>query len=123
MKKSFLIFAMVFLAVISAYASGGGGGAVSVPRPGAVDAFAITKNVKATLTAIDPESRQISFRDDKRRELTFSFDKKVKVKAEEPKSFNGRKELRLDDLESGLNVKITYRESDKVITEIKVLKK
>ncbi|MBX7222961.1 MAG: hypothetical protein K1Y36_23635 [Blastocatellia bacterium] len=107
-----------------ALASGGGGGAIAPPRPGASDAFAMTKTVKGSFVKLDAEKSTLVIKDaNKNQELTLTINKKTRFRAEDPKDFGGRKELKADEIASNTAVKVIYQEIDKAVVEIKVLKK
>jgi hypothetical protein len=121
---SSIILAVAFtVSAQQVLASGGGGGAVTPPRPGATDAFTATKALRATLINIDTEKSAITIKVDKGREVTLLLDKKTKYRAEDAKDFGGRKDLKLEDLAADINVRVLFKESDKTVVEVKVLKK
>ncbi len=105
-----------------ALASGGGGGAISPPRPGATDAFAPTKAVRATVLSVDTAKNTVTIKDQKNRELILTLTKKTKFKAEDSAAFGGRKDLTVSDLVANTSVKVMYQEVNKMAVEIKVLK-
>lgn len=118
-----IAFVLLLLSTASVKASGGGGGAISVPRPGASDAFTITKSERGNLLRIDLEKRVLVIKDKKERELSLLIDSKTKFKPEDPKDYAGRKELKAAELQAGMSLKVVYRESDRTAVEVKVLKK
>ncbi len=104
-------------------ASGGGGGAVAPPRPNAADAFNPTKAVRGTIDGFDRAGGKLTVKDDKNRTVSITFDAKTKLRAEDPKEFNGRKNLTPEDLAAATAVRVVYRETDRLAVEVKVLKK
>lgn len=117
------LMVLILLSTGAIWASGGGGGAISVPRPGASDAFTITKSERGNLLRIDLERRVLTIRDKKEREVSILIDSKTRFKPEDPKEYAGRKELKPTELQPGMSLKIVYRESDRTAVEVKVLKK
>lgn len=108
---------------VDVYASGGGGGAIAPPRPGASDAFAMTKTVKGSFIKFDGEKNTLIVKDAKDRELTLMVSKKTRYRAEDPQDYAGRKDLKPEEFTPNTAVKVIYQEIDKTVVEIKVLKK
>lgn len=127
LKKSILSvigLSLIFsLSPTFASASGGGAGAISPPRPGSADAFAPTKSTRGTVISIDAEAGVLIFIDGKNREVAVTIDKKTKLKAEDAKMFDGRKNLELRDIAPDAGIKVTYQENDNIAVEVKLLKK
>lgn len=121
--SSFLVSVVLGVVTLPAMASGGGGGAITPPRPGASDAFAMTKTVRGTLVKLDVEKNTITVKDAKDKEFTLNLGKKTKYHAEDAKDFGGRKDLKPEDISANSNLKVTFQEIDKTVVEIKVLKK
>ncbi len=121
--RRLMALTLLLLSASSATASGGGGGAISVPRPGASDAFTITKSERGRLLRLDLEKRVLVIKDKKEREVSLLLDSKTKFRPEDPKEYAGRKELKPSELQAGADLKIIYRESDRTAVEVKVLKK
>ena len=105
------------------FASGGGGGAIAPPRPGASDAFAMTKTVKGSFIKFDGEKNTLIVKDAKNRELTLMVSKKTRFRAEDPQDYAGRKDLKPEEFTPNTAVKVIYQEIDKTVVEIKAIKK
>ncbi len=119
-KTIALTAALLGTTVVPAFASGGSGGAVATPRPDAKDAFVPTRSVRGELVKISENS--VTVRDAKGRETTVALDGKTKFKTEDKTLFSGKTKLAATDFNSGLNVRVLYREGDKTAVEIKALK-
>lgn len=120
LKTVALTATMLGATVVPAYASGGSGGAVATPRPDAKDDFVPTRSLRGELVKISENS--LTVRDAKGKETTVALDGKTKFKTEDKSLFAGKTKLAGNDFNSGLNVRVLYREGDKTAVEVKALK-
>lgn len=124
--KTLMVFALSVLApaILAAQGSGGvspsgvGGGGT-----GGIDnsAFEVTKTIKLRLIAI-PKDGTILVAEDNGVKRSVKLDKKLRIRADKDTEFAGKKNITQDDLQPGMLLKITYRASDFVALELRILK-
>ena len=127
--KTLVFFAVSVLApvVLSAQGSGGvspsgvGGGAGSAGGIGG-SPFDVTKTIKVRLVEIAKDGA-IVVADNNGARHSVKLDKKVRIRADKDTEFAGKKNIEQDDLQPGMFLKMTYRASDLVALELRILKK
>lgn len=123
MRFSHLVLALVMgMATVFAQGSGSAG-----PPPGPQGGdlpdrpFEVTRTAAGAIGAIQPGL--LILEDEKAKEpRKLKLTAKVRITADKKSQLGGRKKLTLDDLSSGLYVKVTYRPETFEVVEIRVLK-
>jgi hypothetical protein len=118
------IFAAIIMAALVGPALAqertGGGGSGPRRAPDAPN-LGFPIRVSGEVIQVDSTRNAIQIRDTRRkRDVGFALDAKCKIKADE-KQF-GKKELKLDEIETGFLVDLTVRQADLVVIEMKVKK-
>lgn len=102
----------------------GGGGVVGSASPrgnGSFAGFEVTKTIKLRVVAVQKDGTLL-VKDERGNPLIAKLDKKVVVRAEKGTEFAGQKHIKIDNLEPGMFVKATYRTSDAVVVELRILR-
>lgn len=123
--KTLMVFALSVLApaILAAQGSGGvspsgvGGGTGGIDN----SAFEVTKTIKLRLIAI-PKDGTILVAEDNGVKHSVKLDKKLRIRADKDTEFAEKKNITQDDLQPGMLLKITYRASDFVALELRILK-
>lgn len=106
-----------------------GSGSVAPPRSMQPDShskyperpFVVTRTIKGKVTKIDAHKRFIIVEDKKGKKHEFKLGKKLKLKAGKRTEFAGKKDIMLDDFETGQFVKVTYLASNNTATELRMI--
>lgn len=108
-----------------AQGSGGGGAVGASPTTGggvgSLSAFDTTKTIKLTVVAVQQDGTLL-VKDEKGTTVVAKLDKKVTFRAEKGTELAGQKHIRINDLMPGMLVKATYRTTDLVVVELRILK-
>ena len=125
--KQFIVLTVVMIVPVLAFAQGSGGRQESSSPPAAgsngspIQAFETTKSIKLRLVAVRNDGT-LAVTDEKGAPLTAKVDKKVAIRADKGTELSGQKHIQLSSLEPGMLLKVTYRTSDQVVVELRILK-
>ena len=123
--KTLVFFAVSVLAPVVLSAQGSGGVSPSgVGSAGGIGGspFDVTKTIKVRLVEIAKDGA-IVVADNNGARHSVKLDKKVRIRADKDTEFAGKKNIEQDDLQPGMFLKMTYRASDLVALELRILKK
>ncbi len=115
-------FTLLVLPTSAAFASGSSGAAIPVGAGGGEQPFAVTKSLKCTVLEVRADNL-IKVRDDASGDVHLvQLSKRIPIKAQDKKQFDGRKKLQPDDLQAGHRILVTKRTDINAVVRIKVLK-
>ncbi len=116
------VVAIFLIASLSAASGSSRGGVTAGPsEPTVSDPFLITSVFKAVVVAVDEKTGKVSFRDLKTEKLIeVELTKDLELVARRKKDFDGRRQLQVADLSRGQLVKITVRDADGAVLQIRV---
>jgi hypothetical protein len=113
----------MLVAVILTGAVGPAAAQGSAPTgPGLETAFIVTRDVTGSVVTVDLESTSVVVADEKGRTYTFTLGKEARFRADRRSPFEGRKDLGVANLAQGQRVRVTYRGTDAVVTEVRWLR-
>lgn len=125
--KTLVVFAVSLLAPMIALGQGSGGiSPASVGAGGGAGAdigsspFEVTKTIKLRLVEAPKDGKIVVVEENGTKHLV-ALAKKLRIRADKFTEFGGKKKISQDDLQPGMLLKITYRASDFVALELRIL--
>lgn len=115
MQRIFGLCLLVMLMSTVSLAQGSGSSSTKSSRP-----FAVTKTVIGKITEIKSADKILLVEDRKGNKTAVRIDARTKFSAAPKSELSKKKNLMLDDFETGQMVKIIYRQSDRIATMVQL---
>ena len=112
---------MLLPGVALAQGSGAVGPAPTGGGAAGISAFEVTKTARVRVVSVSKDGPLV-VRDEQGATVVAKLEKKVAVRADKGTELAGKKKIQLEDLEPGMLLKATYRASDMVVVELRILK-